>query len=184
MNPVRSLLAATETLFDRVLCVAGAVIFAQFPEFLQQYLQRLGGHLDEARRLLAQFEAVAARSNLTAEALARQTAQNADAAVAKLSGVITDTIARVQHLESAQAALQNASLWTRPFAFLRHADADIARGTWGIFKPAVPTTVEGLIYALAGMVILLSLYHGAVKYPLRCWARRSRRLRAEAGSSG
>jgi nucleoside diphosphate kinase len=51
-----------ETLLDRVLCVAGAITLSQAPEFFQQYLQRLGGHLDEARRVLASFEAVARES--------------------------------------------------------------------------------------------------------------------------
>jgi len=64
-QPVRSLLAGGEGLLDRLLCVVGAVLFSQLPEFIQQYLQRLGGHLDEARRQLEQFRAVAAQSDLT-----------------------------------------------------------------------------------------------------------------------
>ena len=52
-------LQVLETLFDRVLCVGGAVTVSQAPEFIQQYLQRLGGRLDEARRQLSQFDDVA-----------------------------------------------------------------------------------------------------------------------------
>ena len=39
-------------------------------------------------------------------------------------------------LAAAQAAIQDASLFTRPFAFLRHVDWEIAAGTWSIFKAA------------------------------------------------
>ena len=53
--PLRPFLSAGEKLFDRALCVVGAILFSQLPEFFQQYLQRLGGHLDEARRQLEQF---------------------------------------------------------------------------------------------------------------------------------
>lgn len=175
MKPWGSLLAAGEGLLDRVLCVAGAVIFTQLPEFFQQYLQRLGGHLDEARRQLLQFQGVAASSGLTLDALARQTSQNADTAVAKLGGVITASVNRVHELETAYTALQHASVWTRPFVFLRHVDRSIAEATWAIFKPAVPTTIEGFVYAAAGMLVLLGLYHGGIKYPLTRWRKRARR---------
>lgn len=172
MKLFRPLLSATEGLFDRLLCVAGVVIFTQLPEFFQQYLQRLGGHLDEARRQLAQFESVAAQSHLTVEALAEQTGRNADAAVAKLGGVIAATLERVNELEAAHAALQQASVWTRPFVFLQHVDGSIARATWTIFKPAVPTTFEGMIYGLVGMLVFLGLYHGMIRLPLSRWSRR------------
>ena len=166
MKPVQKLLGAGEGLLDRALCVIGAVAFSQFPEFMQQYLQRLGGHLDEARRQLQHFQETAAQSGLTLERLISQTGANPDAAVARLGGVMTETVTRVETLDHAQAALQGASLWSRPFVFLQHVDPAIARATWSIFKPAVPTTGEGLVYALLGMLVLLAVYHGGIKYPI------------------
>jgi hypothetical protein len=169
MHLGRKLLGGVDTLVDRVLCVVGAVLFSQVPEFMQQYLQRLGGHLDEARRQLAQFKNAAAQSGLTLDRLIGQTAANADPAVAKLGGVMTDTMTRAEHLQAAHDAILAASLWTRPFVFLRYLEADIARATWRIFQPAVPTTFEGLAYALLGMLVLLSLYHFGVRRPFARW---------------
>jgi hypothetical protein len=174
MNPARTLLGAVEGLLDRALCVIGAVIFSQMPEFMQQYLQRLGGHLDEARRQLQQFQQAAAQSGLTLDRLISQTNANADPAVAKLGPVMTDAVARVDALQTAQSAIQHASLWDRPFVFLRYLDPSIAHATWTIFKPAVPTTVEGFVYALAGMLALIGTYHVGVKYPIKRIARRRR----------
>lgn len=156
-------LSATEGFLDRLLCVAGAMVFSQAPEFMQQYLQRLGGHLDEARRQLAQFEDIATQSGLTLARLIAQTSADRDAATARLGGVMRDSLARVSELQSAHDSLAHASLVERPFVFLRHADLGIVEGTWHVFQPAVPTTVEGLVYALAGMLVLLALYHGGVK---------------------
>lgn len=167
-------------LIDRVLCVVGTVVFAQVPEFLQQYLQRLGGHLDEARRQLERFQAVARQSGLTLDGLISRTDANSDPAVAKLGAVMHEAVDRVAHLEQAQAAIAGASTWTRPFAFLAHADHDIVRATTHAFQPAVPTTVEGLVYALLGMLTLLVAYHGGVKYPLARYARRRRAATAAA----
>ncbi len=173
----RTLAGVGDGFLDRVLCVAGAVIFSQIPEFIQQYLQRLGGHLDEARRQLAHFRHVAAESGLTLERLIDQTRTNADPAVAKLSGVMTETATRVRELEQAQAAISGASLWSRPFVFLQHMDRGIAHATWNIFQPAVPTTAEGFFYAGLGMLVLLGLYHFGIRYPV---TRRLRRRDAQA----
>jgi hypothetical protein len=175
----RVLVGAGDGFVDRVLCVIGTIAFSQVPEFIQQYLQRLGGHLDEARRQVAQFAQVAEQSGLTLDHLIGQTSANADTAVSKLSGVINAAVARVDTLSAAQTAIEHATLWERPFVFLRHVDPAIAHATWSIFRPAVPTTVEGLIYALAGMIVMLTVYHAGIKLPLR-HAIRARHTRTAA----
>lgn len=169
---------AGETLFDRVLCVAGALAFSQMPEFMQQYLQRLGGHLDEARRHLQEFQNVANQSGVTLDKLITNTRASADAVMVRLGDVIAGTSERVHELASAEAALRNASPFTRPFVFLRHLDHDIASSAWTVFKPAVPTTFEGALYAAAGIVVFLSFYHGCVKIPARHAWRRYQERRA------
>jgi len=190
-RPVRSLLAAGEGYLDRLLCVVGAVLFSQLPEFIQQYLQRLGGHLDEARRQLEQFREVAAKSNFTLDEFIARTLGSTEPTVARLGGVMRETMARVDALAVADAAIRQASIVTRPFVFLRHLDFSIARATWSIFRPAVPTTLEGLVYAAAGVLLALAFYHGGVRAPVRRALRRraARRAlaaeapRAEAGGS-
>lgn len=173
MKTGRGFLRVFDSLTDRILCVVGAVLFSQGPEFMQQYLQRLGGHLDEARRHLAAFQKTADQAGLTLERFISQTAANADPAVAKLSDVMTDAIARVSSLQAAHDTLLHAALWERPFVFLRHLDSGIARATGAVYQPAVPTTAEGLIYAFAGMVFILALYHLGVKRLLGLFARPS-----------
>lgn len=171
----RAFIGLSDGLIDRLLCVLGVLVFSQAPEFIQQYLQRLGGHLDEARSQLAQFRDVATQSGLTLDRLIAQTSANTDTAVAKLGGVMSSSVERVAELESAQAAIHNASIWSKPFVFARHVDPAIAQATWDIYRPAVPTTIEGLIYALLGMFIFLALYHALVRFPIS----RASRLRRE-----
>ena len=47
-------------LFDRILNVffslSAGLLTAQFPQFLAQYLQRLGGHIDEAQHIAEEFQ--------------------------------------------------------------------------------------------------------------------------------
>ena len=51
----------------------GALTASQLPEFTQQYRQRLGGAVDELLRVVADFDADAARNPLTGEARFRRT---------------------------------------------------------------------------------------------------------------
>lgn len=159
-------------LIDRLLCVAGAVLFSQGPEFMQQYLQRLGGHLHEAQRQLGLFRNAASYSGGTLDEFIAQTRDNSNAGVAQLGSVMRDAVDRTASLQAAHDALAHSSLWTKPFVFIRHVDPDIARATWAAYLPAVPTTIEGLLYALAGVLVCLLIYHLGIKTLLGLLIRR------------
>jgi hypothetical protein len=148
---------------DRILCVVGAVLLSQGPEFMQQYLQRLGGHLNESQRQMVSFHDAAKQANLPFESFVTQTKSNPDAGVSQLGKVMERTTERTASLRAAHDSMLAASPWSRPFVFLRHLDYEIGRATWSVYKPAVPVTIEGVIYALAGMLIFLLIYHLGVK---------------------
>jgi multidrug resistance efflux pump len=182
---IRSLAARAAQLLDRLLCVAGAVLFSQAPEFMQQYLQRLEGHLDESRRQLAALTRAAESSGLTLDQLVADATRNVDPAIARLGGVAQGAVQRVAALQASDDALRHASALTRPFVFLAHLDPGILRGTAAIFRPAVPTTLEGLGYAALGVVAALALYHVLIRAPLRGLVRRRALRRGrETGATG
>lgn len=163
--------ALVEKFADRVVCVLGAVFFAQAPEFFQQYLQRLGGHLDEAGHQLAAFETAAQAARKPWERFVADTLANPDPGLARLGTTMADTAERVADLGAAHAALLDASVWTRPWAFLAHLDTGIAHATAAAFKPAVPTTLDGAIYAGIGVAVAFGIWQVAVRLPLNRWLR-------------
>ena len=169
---IRSASNGAERLLDRILCVVGAVVFSQAPEFMQQYLQRLEGHLDEARLTLGKFREAAAQSGMTLAQLVAGAGQNPDPSMQKVGGVIQGAVQRVDELSAADAALRGASIWTRPFVFAGHIDWGIAKATWAIYRPAVPTTGEGFLYSGLGIGVALALYYGAVRAPIAAHFRR------------
>jgi hypothetical protein len=60
--------------------------------------------------------------------------------------------------------------------FIQHLDTVIANATWTLFITAVTSTMEGILYALLGMGVLLGLYYGLIKTPCsRLMARRRAR---------
>lgn len=180
MSIGRRIRDSLDTLIDRALCVAGALLFSQAPEFFQQYLQRLGGHLDEALRQIGLFRQSATAAGLTLDQLIQRTAASPDQAVAPLGRTMHDALVRAESLQAAHDALLHASAWSRPFVFLWHVDGDIVRATWAVYRPAVPTTAEGLVYALAGMLVFLTAYHLGVR---RWWTRKAEKKQAAAAGA-
>ena len=126
----------------------GAVSLSQFPEFSQQYLQRLSGAVDELRAVVVSFDASAAASGITREeALAEL---NASVFQQNLSDNLSGQITRYERLATNYNSLKQAQPLQRLTQIHRFADADLATRTWQDFRPAVPVTVDGFICAAIG----------------------------------
>ncbi len=128
--------------------VSGAVALSQFPEFSQQYLQRLAGKVDALTEVAAQFDATAAKNGLSR-----------DAALAALRGsqVLADQQADMRATLALQATLAENLTRLRAAGPLerltmpqRLTDTETLTATWADFKPAIPATTEGAITAGLG----------------------------------
>jgi len=141
-----------------VAALLGATLLAQFPQFYGQYLQRLGGHIDELRRTLSVYEQAAAALGLSLEQYIEEHLA-ADSQVITSSGeIIADLAERLWQLEESLQALLSATPLTRWIVFIRHADWAMARQCWHSFTPGLPTTPEGLVYAGVGLLMGWFLY--------------------------
>ncbi len=151
----------------------------QWPEFSQQYRQRLGGALDELSRIVAAFDAEAASRSLTrAEGVARLK-DNADPLARERGADIETDIARQARLELEIAALRDAGPLRRLMVMAGDFDFAIADQTLRNFEPAVPVTAESLI------VGALALVSGWGATHLCAWPIRRRwRARRAAGRDG
>jgi hypothetical protein len=144
--------------------LAGAVALSQFPEFSQQYLQRLGGQADALAQVVADFDASAAKAGLTRAAalddLSTTTFQQFHQADMR------GTIARADAAQSDLTLLRAASPLERIALPHRFRDTETLAATWADFRPAVPATSDGAMAAgigfaggwavLAGIAALLA----------------------------
>lgn len=152
-------------MLDRIFSVLGAISFAQFPQFIQQYLQRLAGHMDEARRIVERYKLAADRAGMEFDPYVERFKEDSDPVVAEHGYIMAEAVERLDFLIRAVESLQQSNMFTRPFVFFGNLDTDIAWQAWLIFQPGVPTTVEGLVYALTGIAAGLIIYH-ALKWPV------------------
>ncbi|WP_323766178.1 DUF2937 family protein [Marinovum sp.] len=153
--------------------ITGAVGLSQFPEFSQQYAQRLGGAVDELSRMVSEFEADAAAVGLSpAEALS-QLSRGESLARAR-SVTMAATIERHDRLSADLAALEGAGPFTRAYFATRMTDSTIAERAWQAYKPAVPATFEGVTFAGVGYLTGLLVVGALLSLLRRLFGRRQR----------
>lgn len=159
-------------MLGRILVLAGglsgAAALSQFPEFSQQYLQRLAGQVDALTEVEAAFDASAAKAGLDREgALA---AFGDEGFSARHAADLRATFARAEALRGDLAMLREAVVYERLMLPHRMADRQLLRDTWADFAPALPLTVAGAVCAglgfLGGWIALAGLL-AAVRWPFR-----------------
>ncbi len=153
--------------------LAGAACLSQYPEFSQQYTQRLAGQVDALSLVVADFEASALRSGLTRTQAFEQ--MTGTPFLDDRQADMRRTFTRHAALSDNLIRLRGASAMARLSMPHRLGDAETLARTWGDFAPAVPLSASGAVAAgggfvggWAGMAGLLSL----ILWPLRRRAAR------------
>ncbi len=130
-----------------------ALILSQFPEYAQQYTQRLGGAVDELRVITEDFDRAAVAGGLDREAaLERYNASNDDFLAGRGTSM-TATFQRYEDLSATLARIENAGAVERFQSLPAYLDTDIGRRTLEAYQPAVPVTMEGILYAGGGFIL-------------------------------
>lgn len=135
--------------------LAGAAGLSQFPEFSQQYVQRLGGAVDELTRVVEEFDADAAENGLARSEALVDLAQGGTMGAARAE-TMAGTITRRDRLADDLQQLQTAGPFTRASMAARFSDPDIATRALENYKPALPITFEGAAFAATGLVLGLA----------------------------
>lgn len=148
----------------------GAVGASQAPEFTQQYMQNLKGGVDRLEEVVARFDEDAANSDMSRqEALDYCLADNRPAGGMSCLGRATD-VETYERYRAQLITLEDAGEWQRPIFLARNADPAVLESTLEQYKPAVPATLVGGGYALAGFALLwgvVGLILGIVTAPFR-----------------
>lgn len=141
-----------------VLIILGAVLFFQFPVFMQQYQHQLIGHVNELKWQLNILEHTAKKSGKSLEHYIKKFSEHSDRDFSNQGAVMQGIKTRYTKLSAALTRLQRASIFTRPFLFFVGIDGDICGSTLKAFDPGITFSMEGAVYALLGMLLGYILY--------------------------
>ena len=138
----------------RTLAVAGGVAaclgFSQFPEYSQQYFQRLSGAVDELAVVVDNFDKDAAELGLPRQAALEQLSEGSAMGEARALSMAR-VFKRHDRLSEDLVQLQGRTAIERAFTPWRFAEAKLAQDTLSDFRPAMPLTAEGLGFAALGL---------------------------------
>ena len=170
--------------FHRVLLaalgLAGAAVGSQAPAFSDQYLQSLGGRLDQARLHAARIAEAAEDQDLSVDAYVGRFAASEDPAVQGQARIIESALEDAVRLDADYQRLAAAGPGLRPLLVLGQLDTAVARATARRFTPASPFSLAGLMFAAAGGCLFLASYFGGAAGLAR-WRRQRTKGEATAG---
>lgn len=123
---------------------------SQAPEFAQQYRQRLGGAIDELRRVVQRFDSGAQASGLSRDQAITRLSGEPDPLVKRQGEAMGETAERLAKLERQRADFAEAGSFGRLAALAREPDPQLLRATYIDFEPAWPATTEGVSVGALG----------------------------------
>jgi hypothetical protein len=150
-------------ILDRISIVIGAWFGSQLPQFIQQYTQRLGGHVDELSYLVAKLNQIAAHSNKNLHDFTHKLLNQSDPDIISQGEFLQGIVTRKEELSSSLNHLLDSTLWNRSYYFFSNLDHDTMMATLKSYQPGFSMTLEGIIYTTIGMIFFYGLYRGLVK---------------------
>lgn len=146
------------SMLDRLFVVVGALLGVQIPLFMQQYTQRLAGHVAELNRVLNNLRELAFQSNKTLEEYIAKFLANPDLDFSRQGEFMAGVASRWQHLSQALENMNTSSIWMRPYVFLRDLQLEIAKPVFYSFELGLNLTLEGFFYAILGAMLGFLFY--------------------------
>lgn len=145
-------------MLDRIFAVAGALLFIQFPVFMEQYMMHLAGRVDELQYQVLLMREAATQSGKTLNEFINKFIASGDPDFTRQGDIMQGMVQRLTSFSESLTSLINANFLTRPFKFLFHLDWSIAKSTLTTFKVGFFLTFESLIYGLIGVVVGYYVY--------------------------
>lgn len=136
-----------------LLGVAGAVLGSQGPGFTLQYMQNLEGRIDELRPIVEEFDGNIAQYGYSREQ-AMSECRTAAGLLDALCRTYVTAVKRYEILVAHKEQLDAASDTVRPLVLARTQLPDVTSSVYEQFKPAIPATADGVIYAGGGFAVL------------------------------
>lgn len=140
-----------------LLGIGGGVLGSQAPGFTLQYMQNLAGRVDQLEESVAEFDAAVGRYGFT-----RQQALEECAVAEGLLDALCDgyekTVRDYMELSTHLEELRATSDIQRPVMLVTSHKPQIVDSVMEEFKPAVPTTTDGAVYAAGGLAGIWAVF--------------------------
>lgn len=155
---MRNFFRFLDSVLDRIFAILGFLFFAQGPEFIQQYIQRLGGHIDELVVQINKIKEMAEFSGKSIQQYIEKFKSSSDTDFAGQGSFMQDILERHQSFQQVLTQLSEKNPFLKPYYFVKNLDMQVARETFNSFVPGISFTLEGIIYGIIGIFFGVALY--------------------------
>jgi hypothetical protein len=153
-------------LLDRVLFALGVLLFMQVPHFVDQYTQRLGGYYQAQVNHLEQYQQIAKKQHQgDLDALIQEFVSSDRASVRDTGNNINVTRGQAESIKNDLYVLDHKPLTAKLVHLATSTRYDIAEQTLTHYKPGVPFSIESLVCALLGGVLMSMLFNSFLFVP-------------------
>jgi len=147
-----------ESVLDRVVSAAGALVFMQIPAFLVQYQQRLGGHVDELALLVKKYKSAAADNGRTVDEYIGLHLQSNVKEFVSSGKLMLENMERFTDLSAALKSISGSEGIMKFISFLKNIDLDICKAAYKNFVPGLSFRLDTVLYGAAGIIVFMSVY--------------------------
>jgi hypothetical protein len=140
-------------ILDKIVSLTSALLFAQFPQFYEQYLNQMRGHLGELNYQSSIIEQSAKIAHKSVPELIGKFLSSGDGDIQRQGALMQGILDRFQLFSQAIGSLQSSNAFSKPFYFLRYADADVLKDTLAHFRWGFVFTLESLGYLIVGLLL-------------------------------
>ncbi len=145
-------------MLDRIFAVIVALILMQFPLFIDQYMIKLSGNVDELNYQMQKIEQVAQKTKKTPDAYIQKFLQNDDPDFSEQGKFLLAMQERTENLSQALQSLRESGPFTRPFIFMVKSDHRIVRSTYHTYQPGISFSIESIFYGFIGILLGYYIY--------------------------
>ncbi|WNC74109.1 DUF2937 family protein [Thalassotalea psychrophila] len=146
--------------FDKILFSVNAVVAMQLPGFIQQYGQRISGHLAEAQYQLQKYQYIADQHYQgDILLLVRRYQMNSDPGINAAGDVVFDLIDRISLLTKHVSHLFESDYFLQIYYFIIELDLEIARATLQDYQLTIPLNIAAIATGI-GFAVFVSLISG------------------------
>ena len=154
------MLKILSTLFDRFLFTLTFIVGVQLPEFIQQYSQRLSGHLNEALLQLNEYQLIANRhfdGNL--KTMIEKYLLNSEPSIKETGEIIMNTSTRASDLQAHLFNIQETDYIKRVYYFITEFDESMVQATFEQYQLAIPLNLPAFTTGVGFALLILIMGH-------------------------
>lgn len=142
-------------ILDRILFATSMIIAMQLPAFIQQYSQRLAGHLSEAKYQLENYQVIADQHYQgDILLLIKRYQANSDPGINAAADVVFQLIDRISILASQLQHLNHSDYFHKIFYFVSDLNLPLAKATLQDYQLSIPLDLPSLLTGLVVAIIV------------------------------